>query len=76
MITICPGTSQQCASSAPCADTRQCQRIPVIAPGEARVYDLAQAARRVGMRLVHSPVHGLQQVPYLRPEHVEVGVAA
>ncbi len=51
-------------------------RIVTTAPGERTVYDVAQEARRVGMRLVHSPVHGLQQVPYVGPGQIEVGVAA
>ena len=51
-------------------------RIVTTVPADVTVDAVAQSAARAGMRLVHSLQHGLQQVPYLRPEHVEVGVAA
>lgn len=51
-------------------------RIVTSVPADRTVDEVAQAAARSGMRLVYSIRHGLQQVPYLRPEHVEVGVAA
>ena len=46
-------------------------RIPLIAPPEARVYDVAQEAQRVGLRIVHNPARGLELAPAAGPMVVE-----
>jgi len=51
-------------------------RIPLIAPGEARVYDLAQEAQRVGLQIVHNPRRGLELVVLPRAGQVPVGRGA
>lgn len=51
-------------------------RTPLIAPPEARVYDLAQQARRVGLRIVHNPARGLELAVLSRAGRIPVGVAA
>lgn len=51
-------------------------RIPLIAPPEARVYDLARVAEQVGMRIVHNPERGLEMVLDLRAGQVPVGRVA
>ena len=51
-------------------------RIPLIAPGDARVYDLAQQAQRVGLRIVHNPQRGLELALMPRAGQIEVGRVA
>ena len=51
-------------------------RIPLIAPDNARVYDLAQEARRAGLRIVHNPARGLELALVPGAGQIPAGVAA
>jgi len=51
-------------------------RIPLIAPPEARVYDLAQEAQRAGLQIVHSPTRGLELTLLPHAGQVPVGRVA
>lgn len=62
------------AAPAP-ATLRGSRGFPLIAPPEARVVDLAQAAHARGCRLVHDGQH-VRVVPRVMPEEFAVAEAA